>query len=81
VLIQHFAYRRSSRRRKGAARHIIDMVWLYRSPIPVGRRVVLFTSSNDFSAFAAPRGRGGEVSTLCILQFFFTCVYLRKGMG
>ncbi len=27
-LVQHFASRRSSHRRKGAARHIIDMVWL-----------------------------------------------------
>ncbi len=35
-LVQHFAYRGSSHRRKGAARHVIDMVWLYRSPIPSG---------------------------------------------
>jgi hypothetical protein len=29
-LIQYFAYRGSSHRHKGAARHIIDMVWLFR---------------------------------------------------
>jgi hypothetical protein len=35
--VHHFAYRGSSHRRKGAARHdIIDMVWLYRSPITEG---------------------------------------------
>ncbi len=34
--VQHFAYRRSSHRRTGAARQILGMVWLYRSPIPLG---------------------------------------------
>ncbi len=33
-LVQHFAFRESSHGLKGAARHIIDMVWLYSSPIP-----------------------------------------------
>jgi hypothetical protein len=42
-LVQHFAYRGHSHWRKGAARHVIDMVWLYRSPIPVGRRRVFLT--------------------------------------
>jgi hypothetical protein len=28
-LVQHFAYRENSHQLKGAARHIIDMVWLY----------------------------------------------------
>ncbi len=37
-LVQHSAYRRNSHRRKGAAIHIIDMVWLYRLSTPVGRR-------------------------------------------
>ncbi len=33
MLDQYFAYRESSHWRKGAARHIIDMVGLYCSPI------------------------------------------------
>jgi hypothetical protein len=37
-MVQYFAYMGSSHRGKGAARHIIDVVWQYRSPIPVGRR-------------------------------------------
>ncbi len=32
----------SSHRHKGAARHTIDMVWLYRSAPPVGMREILF---------------------------------------
>jgi hypothetical protein len=42
-LPQHFAFRRSSRRRYGAARHVIYMVWLYHSRIPVRRRGGHFT--------------------------------------
>jgi hypothetical protein len=44
-----------SHRRKGAARQIIDMARLYRSPIPMGRRAVF--------SFVAPsrRGEGGCV--------------------
>ena len=58
-----FAYRGRSHRRKGAAaRHMIDMVVsLYRSPIPVERRGYY---TYFLPAFAAPRGRGGGVSTL-----------------
>ncbi len=41
-LVQHSAYRGSSNRRKGAASHIFVMVWLYRSPIPVGEPPFLF---------------------------------------
>ncbi len=37
-LVQHF---RLSYRRKSAAWHKFDMVWLYRSPIPMGRRGIL----------------------------------------
>ncbi len=40
-LVLHFAYRGSIHRRKGAARHIINMVWLYRSPIPVRKSSTL----------------------------------------
>ncbi len=37
--VQNSDYRSSSQRRKGATRHIVDMVWLYRSPFSsVGRR-------------------------------------------
>ncbi len=42
-----FVYWGSSDWRKVAAWHKFDMVWLYRSPIPVERRGC-FTSSNDF---------------------------------
>ncbi len=43
-LVQHFRlYRGSSHRRKSAAWHKFDMVWLYRSPIPVGRRRVFYS--------------------------------------
>ncbi len=51
----------SSHRRKGAARHIIDMVWLYRSPIPVGRRGIFSYLFKLFlPAFAVHTGRGGS---------------------
>jgi hypothetical protein len=65
-LIQHFASRGSSFRRNDAACHIIDMVWLYRSPIPVGRRGVFFYLLKwRLPAFAAPKKRGGGVP-VCI---------------
>ncbi len=38
-LVQHFRLQGSSHRRKSAACPKFDMVWQYRSPIPVGRRV------------------------------------------
>jgi hypothetical protein len=34
--VPHFAHKGSSQRRKGAASHIIDMVWLHRSPVSGG---------------------------------------------
>ncbi len=42
-LVLHSACRRSrsSQWRKGAASHIIDLVWLCRAPFPVGRRGVI----------------------------------------
>ncbi len=61
TLVKRFAYVGSSHRRKGAVRHIIDMVWLYRSPISAGRR--LFTLSNDFYPLLSRPQRKG-VSTL-----------------
>jgi hypothetical protein len=41
-LVQHSTYRGSSHRRKRAASHLIDMFWLYRSPIPVGRKGLFY---------------------------------------
>ncbi len=59
-LIQHSAHRGISHRRKGAARHTIDIVWLHRSPIPVGRGGgVLYLFIWRLPAFSAPRRRGG----------------------
>ncbi len=40
--VLHSACRGSSLRRKGVASLIIDMVWLYRWPVPVGRMGVLY---------------------------------------
>jgi hypothetical protein len=51
-IVQHFAYRGSSHRRKDAVLdiHLIDMVWLHRSTIPCsqGRRGRSFTWYYDF---------------------------------
>ncbi len=47
-LVQHFVYRGSSHRRKSAACPKFEMVWLYRSIIPVGRRGVISSFKNDF---------------------------------
>ncbi len=44
----------------GATSHIIDMVWLYRSRIPVGRRGFFYLFIWSLPAFAAPWGRGGR---------------------
>jgi hypothetical protein len=50
-LVQHF---RTWDLSKGAFRHIVDMVWPYRSPIPVGRGGGLFYLLQLFiPAFAA----------------------------
>ncbi len=58
-----------SHRRKSAARHKFDMVWLYRSPIPVGR--AYFTPSNDFylpSLRLYERGKGSAPCAVCMHQ-------------
>ncbi len=55
-----------------AARHIIHMVWLYRLPIIVGRRGVLYLLKRFLLAFAAPRGEGGETSTKFPLSHKFS---------
>ncbi len=59
-LVQHFAYTGNSHRRKCSARHGIDMVWLYRSGIPVG----FYLFNWILPAVAAPGGGAGGVSTL-----------------
>jgi hypothetical protein len=41
-----------------AASPKFDMVWLHRSPIPVGRRGVIPSFKLFLPAFAARRGRG-----------------------
>ncbi len=41
-LVYHFAYRGNSHRHKGAASHLFDLVWLYRSPIRVERNGVFY---------------------------------------
>jgi hypothetical protein len=63
-LVQHFRCRGSSHRRKSAAWHNkIDVVWLYRSPIPVGMRGY-FTCPKDFYLPLLRLEEGGGVSTL-----------------
>ncbi len=42
------------------------MVWLHRSPIPLGRKMVFHLFKWRLPAFAAPIGRGGGVSILCL---------------
>jgi hypothetical protein len=59
-LVQHFAYRGNSHRRHGAARHIIDMVWLYSSPIPVGWSGGILLALMISTVFAATRRGGGS---------------------
>jgi hypothetical protein len=56
-LIQHFRLKGEFTRRKGAVLNKFDMVWLYRSPIPVeGRRVFHWIK---LFILATLRGRGG----------------------
>jgi hypothetical protein len=55
-----FVYRGSSHRRKSAACPKFDMVWLYRSPIPVGRRRVISSFKRFLPAlrYAWRKGEG-----------------------
>jgi hypothetical protein len=59
ALVQYLAYSGSSHRRKGAARHKFDMFSLYRSPISMGRRGIIYTFKRFLPAIAALRRRGG----------------------
>ncbi len=54
----------SSQRRMNAACPKFDMVWLYRSPIPVGRRGIISSFKFFLPAFATRRGRREGVGTL-----------------
>ncbi len=66
-VVQHFhLYRGSSHQRKGAANHISDSVWLYRSPFPEGRRGVFYLFKWRLPPFAAPRGKGTGESAPCV---------------
>ncbi len=67
-LLQYFRLycRGSSHRRKSAAWHRFDMVWLFRSPIPVRRRAVIYTFKRYLPpAFAALRGMECMTESLC----------------
>ncbi len=61
---QSFVYRGNSHRRKSAACPKFDMVWLHRSPIPVGRRGVISSFKLFLPVVATGRGRGRGVGTL-----------------
>jgi hypothetical protein len=58
-LVQHSAYRGSSRRRKGSTSHIINMVWTYRSPLPVGRKGVFY--ENYLPSHSLEEGKGNSI--------------------
>ncbi len=65
----------SSHRRNGAFSHTIDMVWLYRSPIPVGRRGVF----GDYLPSRRLNKGGGEGSQLVFTPIpLFTSVISLK---
>jgi hypothetical protein len=56
ILVQNFGYGGGggSNRRKGAAEHVIDMVWLYRSLSKGGGEGVYCLLKLFLTAFAAP---------------------------
>ncbi len=56
---QHFRLQGSSHRRKSAPCPKFYMVWLYRSPIPEGRRGVISSVKNDFYLPSLRVGGGG----------------------
>ncbi len=59
-LVQHFVYRGRPHRSTGAAKHIIYMVWLYRSPR--GREGEHFTCPNYFYLPSRHLKEGGKGS-------------------
>ncbi len=78
-LVQHFACRGSSHRRKGVARQFtIGTVWLYRSPVPVGIRGVFIKFTWFLPALVTPkRGGGGRESAPCCVP----AVHEARGSG
>ncbi len=62
-LVQNFAYRGSSHRRKGAARHIIGIVWLYRKLILSGEEGDILLVQMIYLPSLAQRGGGGAPYT------------------
>ncbi len=59
--------------KEGAARHILDVVWLIRSPMSVGRRGIFYLSKLFIytcllpiyiPAYTAPGGGGGGLASL-----------------
>ncbi len=65
-LAQYSAYRGSSHRSQGAASHINDMVWLYRSPVLVdlGGRGCFICSYEDYLPSRRLKEGEGGVSAL-----------------
>jgi len=61
-----FCYRGSSHRRNGADRHacIIDVLWLHRLPIPVGRNGVFYVFIMISTCHRGAYREWGRVSTL-----------------
>jgi hypothetical protein len=86
VVISNLAYRVSSHRRESAALHKLDIVWLYRSPIPVRRRGML-TRSNDFYLPSLRLAGGGSApcamhtASLLNFPFFYNSVVFVFGFG
>jgi hypothetical protein len=48
---------------------VIDMVWRYRSPIPVGRREVFYSFKIFLPAFAVLEGRGESAPVVVTLNY------------
>jgi hypothetical protein len=65
-LVQPFSYRGRLHRHKSAAIHIIVIGWLYRSPMPEGRRGVFYLFKLFLPAFAEPREEGSWGGKPCV---------------
>ncbi len=51
------------------------MVWLYRSPIPVGRREVFSCSNYFYLPSRRIKGGGGGESIPCVLHMYESIIY------
>jgi hypothetical protein len=67
-LVQNSAYRTSSHRRDVTSSHIFNMVWLYRSPVAVGREGVFCLLKFFLPAFSAATGGGGGGQQLSVIE-------------